>query len=202
MAREIERDRRVWIEAMVRLRGEAGAAEFIGIERVSLESERASLSDLALIDRAMSLFPDPESSGRTEMWMRPRRQDSLPWDPYPDEVEFFGKEIALSAARWRELRRAAAETDPEREGELAELVARSRLLELEVALIRDMGLTLGERSRDSGTLGQNALDRQEAWRWRQAELERVRGHIDEIGERERRGPFRWLRRRRADSQKR
>ncbi len=114
--------------------------------------------------------------------MKPRRRDTLPWDPYPDEPEFFGQKLAMNAARWRELRRAA-QTAQSQDDQIAGLRARARLLALEVMLIRDNDLYLAERSSESGPLGSNRLDRQEAWRWRLTELETIEARI-ETAERE------------------
>ena len=126
--------------------------------------------------------PNRESSGGAQPKRRPRLRREFPelatLEPAEDDEDVFGDAWAL-IQEWRELK----ETHPSRGRGLEWLLEKERLLEVELALLEEHGLTLPPE-----TYPLRGLDRGAQVNWRQKAL------VDTQREREKREILLWLRR--------
>ena len=107
----------------------------------------------------------PTGGSRTSWAGSHRRYDDVVTrEPAGDDEQVYGDAWPL-VEEWRDL---WAGHPPQGRG-LAWTARRERILELEIAMLDDHGLTLPPETAPLG-----GLDRREQWSWRERELERVR----------------------------
>ncbi len=166
-----------WAGALVRRYGLPGAAERLGIHPEdladALDPDRPRLRQALLdaISELMEADPGLASPINEDAPTDPRHNKTIPLTPYPDEVNFFGRDMAFKAGRWRILRRRANSLP--RDGGLPSLSTRENLLKLEIELLRDEGMTLGNDQKHSQAVRSPTIRLREQWEWRERELEKI-----------------------------
>lgn len=118
------------------------------------------------------------------VWVGARSAEVITAEPYPDEEEYFGEEVAFQAARWRALRKTWIDDHyPQaKEGRLTleGLIMREEMYAVELDLIDKHGKTLVTDPNASNMAVWAPLPRREQISWRTKELASVRKERERV----------------------
>ena len=129
-------------------------------------------------------WPDAQDGRASTPWVGARSMDVITVEPYPDEEEFFGAEVAFQAMRWRTLRKDWIEVHfPKFKAgklDLEGLIMREEMYAVELDLIDKHGKTLVSDPNSSNMAVWAPLPLREQISWRERELASVRAERERV----------------------